>query len=84
MRIDTAFHATIPAAAATFALPEEWRTRWSLRRFGFHGLSHAYASRRAAELLGRNADSLGLVTHGRGDGRARRDRVHRRRRRELG
>ena len=39
---DTAFHATIPAAAATFALPEEWRTRWSLRRFGFHGLSHAY------------------------------------------
>jgi len=59
---DTAFHATIPAAAATFALPEEWRTRWSLRRFGFHGLSHSYASRRAAELLGRNADSLRLVT----------------------
>jgi acetate kinase len=59
---DTAFHATIPAAAATFALPEEWRTRWSLRRYGFHGLSHSYASRRAAELLGRNADSLRLVT----------------------
>ena len=39
---DTAFHATIPAAAATYALPQEWRTRWSLRRFGFHGLSHAY------------------------------------------
>ena len=53
---DTAFHATIPAAAATFALPEEWRTRWSLRRFGFHGLSHAYVSRRAAELLGRDGD----------------------------
>jgi acetate kinase len=59
---DTAFHATIPAAAATFALPEEWRTRWSLRRFGFHGLSHAYASRRAAELLGRDTDGLRLVT----------------------
>jgi acetate kinase len=59
---DTAFHATIPAAAATFALPEEWRTRWSLRRFGFHGLSHAYVSRRAAELLGRDGDSLRLVT----------------------
>jgi acetate kinase len=59
---DTAFHATIPAAAATFALPEEWRTRWSLRRFGFHGLSHAYASRRAAELLGRGVDGLRLVT----------------------
>jgi acetate kinase len=59
---DTAFHATIPAAAATFALPEEWRTRWSLRRFGFHGLSHAYVSRRAPELLGRDADRLRLVS----------------------
>ena len=37
----------------TYALPPEWRTRWDLRRYGFHGLSHAYASRRAAELLGR-------------------------------
>jgi acetate kinase len=59
---DTAFHATIPAAAATFALPEEWRTRWSLRRFGFHGLSHAYISRRAPELLGRDAGRLRLVS----------------------
>ena len=45
---DTAFHATLPAAAATYALPGEWRQRWGLRRFGFHGLSHAYASRCAA------------------------------------
>jgi len=59
---DTAFHATIPAAAATFALPEEWRTRWSLRRYGFHGLSHAYVSRRAAELLGRDITQLRLVS----------------------
>jgi acetate kinase len=59
---DTAFHATIPAAAATFALPEEWRTRWNLRRFGFHGLSHSYISRRAAELLGRDDGGLRLVT----------------------
>jgi len=49
---DTAFHATIPEAASTFALPLEWRTRWTLRRFGFHGLSHSYVSRRAAELVG--------------------------------
>jgi acetate kinase len=48
---DTAFHATIGAAAATFALPAEWRARWALRRYGFHGLSHAYASRRAGELV---------------------------------
>src|SRR5205807_5998028 len=49
---DTAFHATLPPAAATYALPEEWRRRWDLRRFGFHGLSHQYAAGRAAELLG--------------------------------
>jgi acetate kinase len=45
---DTAFHATLPAAAATYALPRAWRERFGLRRFGFHGLSHSYASRRAA------------------------------------
>jgi acetate kinase len=44
---DTAFHATLPAAAATYALPAPWRDRYRLRRYGFHGLSHAYASRRA-------------------------------------
>jgi acetate kinase len=49
---DTAFHATLPPAAATYALPREWRERWPLRRYGFHGLSHAYAARRAAELTG--------------------------------
>ncbi|HYL41283.1 MAG TPA: hypothetical protein VET90_08245, partial [Candidatus Binatus sp.] len=59
---DTAFHASIPAAAATYALPQEWRRRWDLRRFGFHGLSHAYASRRAAELLGRDPIGLRVVT----------------------
>jgi acetate kinase len=59
---DTAFHATLPAPAATYALPAEWRRRWDLRRFGFHGLSHAYAARRAAELLGRPATGLRLVT----------------------
>jgi acetate kinase len=34
---DTAFHASLPAAASTYALPEEWRERWPIRRFGFHG-----------------------------------------------
>jgi acetate kinase len=43
---DTAFHATLPPAAATFALPAAWRERWDLRRFGFHGLSHAWVARR--------------------------------------
>jgi acetate kinase len=59
---DTAFHTTIPAAAATFALPAEWRERWTLRRFGFHGLSHAYASRRAGELAGAVLPELRVVT----------------------
>ena len=47
---DTAFHATLPPAASTFALPRAWRERWGVRRYGFHGLSHAWASRRAAQL----------------------------------
>jgi acetate kinase len=44
---DTAFHAGLPPAAATYALPAAWRERWPLRRYGFHGLSHAWAARRA-------------------------------------
>lgn len=59
---DTAFHADLPPAAATYALPEEWRRRWGLRRFGFHGLSHAWASRRVAELSGRPVGELRTVT----------------------
>ncbi len=49
---DTAFHAILPAVAATYAVPATWRQRWPLRRFGFHGLSHQYAVGRAAELAG--------------------------------
>jgi acetate kinase len=49
---DTAFHAGLPAAAAAYALPAAWTRRFGLRRFGFHGLSHAYAAGRAAELTG--------------------------------
>ncbi|MGZ4200061.1 MAG: acetate/propionate family kinase [Thermoleophilia bacterium] len=59
---DTAFHATMPAVASTYALPPEWRRRWHLRKYGFHGLSHAYAARRAAQLLGRPSQGLRLVT----------------------
>ena len=59
---DTAFHATMPAEATTYAVPAEWRKRFGVRRYGFHGLSHAYVSRRAAEVLGRDADGLRLVS----------------------
>jgi len=59
---DTAFHATLPATAATYALPAAWRERFGLRRYGFHGLSHGYASRRTAELVGRPVQRLRVVT----------------------
>ncbi len=47
---DTAFHATLPPAAASYALPPDWTRLFGLRRFGFHGLSHAYAAGRAEQL----------------------------------
>lgn len=59
---DTAFHRTLPDAAATYALPREWNARFGLRRYGFHGLSHAYAARRAAELVDRPVERLRIVT----------------------
>jgi acetate kinase len=59
---DTAFHATLGPAVATYALPGEWRDRWPVRRFGFHGLSHAYVARRAPDVAGRPAAGLRLVS----------------------
>jgi acetate kinase len=60
---DTAFHAGLPPAAASYALPLSWTRRFGLRRFGFHGLSHAYASGRAAQLLNdHDAKRLRVVT----------------------
>ena len=58
---DTAFHATLPAAARTYPLPHAWTEGWGIRRYGFHGLSLAYCTTRAAELLGRPASELRLV-----------------------
>ncbi|WP_112238288.1 acetate/propionate family kinase [Kribbella monticola] len=55
---DTSYHRTIPDAAATYALPAGWRERFGLRKFGFHGLSHAYVARRAPELLDREVPRL--------------------------
>ena len=59
---DTAFHARMPAPASTYALPAAWRKRWPLRRYGFHGLSHAWATRRAAELVGQPINDLRIVS----------------------
>jgi acetate kinase len=59
---DTAFHSGMPAAAATYAIPAEWRERYGIRRYGFHGFSHAYAARMAAQVLGRPERELRVVT----------------------
>ena len=59
---DTSFHTTMPAAATTYAVPVEWRERYGVRRYGFHGLSHAYTSRHAARLDGRPLSRLRTVT----------------------
>jgi acetate kinase len=59
---DTAFHATLPEAAATYALPAAWRERWRVRRYGFHGLSHAWIARRAPEMLAVEPGDLRIVS----------------------
>lgn len=58
---DTEFHSSLPPAAYTYPLPEHWTRDWGIRRYGFHGLSHAYCSRRAAEMLSRPPAHLRLV-----------------------
>jgi acetate kinase len=58
---DTAFHATMPAAASTYAVPREWREDWAVRRYGFHGSSVQWSAERAPQLLGRSPEGLRLV-----------------------
>jgi acetate kinase len=58
---DTAFHATLPQAARTYAIPYAWTHDWGLRRYGFHGLSHAYCAARAAQMLQPGSRGLRLV-----------------------
>jgi acetate kinase len=59
---DTAFHASLPEAAAAYPLPWEWTQRWGLRRFGFHGLSVQHAVARTTELLQSQPEKL-VVCH---------------------
>jgi acetate kinase len=58
---DTAFHATIPEHGCVYPLPYSWYAEWGLRRYGFHGLSHAYCARRAGELLRRHLSGMRLI-----------------------
>ncbi|WP_043620459.1 acetate/propionate family kinase [Nonomuraea candida] len=65
---DTAFQLTLPPEAYTYAVDRDWRERLGVRRFGFHGTSCAYVSRRAAELLGRDLAGLNLIVLHLGNG----------------
>lgn len=58
---DTAFHATLPPAAFTYALDPRVAQQWGIRRYGFHGTSYAYVSRRTAELLNRPIDAVNSI-----------------------
>jgi len=58
---DTLFHASMPPEAREYAVPRRWRDEWGVRRYGFHGLSVAWAAERSAALLGRAAADLRLV-----------------------
>ncbi|MDD7579152.1 MAG: acetate kinase [Elusimicrobia bacterium] len=59
--MDTAFHQTMPASSYMYALPREWYTKYQIRRYGFHGSSVLYTSRRAAVLLGKNVDEVNTI-----------------------
>lgn len=65
---DTAFHHTMPEAAEVYAIDRDTAQRYGIRRYGFHGTSHAYVSRRTAELLGRPHHELNTITLHLGNG----------------
>jgi acetate kinase len=52
----------MPAASATYAVPTDWRDKYGIRRYGFHGLSHAFCSERVAQLLDRPVTELRIVS----------------------
>ncbi|HET6420111.1 MAG TPA: acetate kinase [Geobacteraceae bacterium] len=65
---DTAFHQTMPEYAFIYPLPYDWYTRYGVRRYGFHGTSHLYVSKRAAVLLGKKPKDCNLITMHIGNG----------------
>ena len=65
---DTAFHQTMPPVAYTYAIPYEYYEKDKVRRYGFHGTSHKYVSQRAADMLGKPAEQLKLISCHLGNG----------------
>ena len=65
---DTAFHHTLPPHAYTYAAPFEWSENHGIRRYGFHGTSHSFVSRQAAQMLGRDPAEVNLIVLHLGNG----------------
>jgi acetate kinase len=65
---DTAFFSTLPAAAATYAIPSNLAQQYRIKRYGFHGTSHQYVSRAAAKLVGRDLGELNQIVLHLGNG----------------
>jgi acetate kinase len=65
---DTAFHQTMPEPAYTYPLPHEWYKKYGVRRYGFHGTSHLYVSKRAAVMLGKDPKDCNIITMHIGNG----------------
>ena len=65
---DTAFHQTMPKEAYLYGLPYEYYEKYQVRRYGFHGTSHSYVSKRVAELLGKNYEDLKIIVCHLGNG----------------
>ncbi len=65
---DTAFHQTMPEEAYLYGIPYEYYEKYKVRRYGFHGTSHSYVSKRAAEVLGKNYEDLKIVVCHLGNG----------------
>lgn len=65
---DTAFHQTMPEEAYMYGLPYEYYEKYKIRRYGFHGTSHSYVSRKAAEVLGKKYEDLKIIVCHLGNG----------------
>jgi acetate kinase len=65
---DTAFHQTMPQEAYLYAIPYEYYQKYGIRRYGFHGTSHLFVSKRAAEFLGKPLEQLKIITCHLGNG----------------
>ena len=65
---DTAFFTTLPPKAYRYAVPNEWYTKYHVRKYGFHGTSHRYITRATPQLLGKSLDQLNIITVHLGNG----------------